>query len=41
MCLEIYELDLAHFLTAPGLVLQEGLKAAKVELDLLSDIDMI
>ena len=41
MCLEIYELDPARFLTAPGLVWQAALKNTKVKLDLLSDIDML
>ena len=40
MCLKIYELDLARFLTAPGLAWQATLKKAKVKLDLLTDIDM-
>ena len=41
MCLEIYELDLAKFLSAPGLAWQSALKKAKVKLDLLTDIDML
>ena len=41
MCLKIYELDLARFLTAPGLEWQATLKKAKVKLDLLTDIDML
>ena len=41
MCLKIYELDLARFLTAPGLAWQATLKKAKVKLDLLTDIDML
>ena len=40
-CIEIYKLDPAHFLAAPGLVWQECLKKTKVELELLTDIDMI
>ena len=40
-CLEIYELDLACFLTVPGLAWQAALKKAKVKLDLLTDIDGI
>ena len=32
MCLEIYELAPAHFLSAPGLVWQAGLEKAKVKL---------
>ena len=41
MCLKIYELDLARFLTAPGLAWPATLKKAKVKLDLLTDIDML
>ena len=41
MCLEIYELDPACFLTAPGLVWQAVLKKTKVKLDILTDIDML
>ena len=40
-CIEIYELDPAHFLSAPGLAWQVCLKKTKVELDLLTDIDML
>ena len=36
-CIEIYELDPAHFLTAPGLVWNACLKKNKVELELLTD----
>ena len=36
MCLEIYELDTACFLTAPGLACQAVLKKTKVKLDLLT-----
>ena len=35
MCLEIYELDLAKFLSAPGLIWQAALKKAKIKLALL------
>ena len=38
-CIEIYELDSGHFLSAPGLTLQACLK--KTELELLTDIDML
>ena len=41
MCLEIYELDLAKSISAPGLAWQTVLKKAKVKLDLLTDIDMV
>ena len=40
-CIEIYELDPAHFLSAPGLAWQACLKKTKVELELLIDIDML
>ena len=40
-CIEIYELDPAHFLSAPGLAWQACLKKAKVKLELLTDIDML
>ena len=38
---EIYELYPAHFLSAPGLAWQACLKKTKVELELLTDIDML
>ena len=41
MCREIYELDPAKFLSAPGLAWQAALKKTKVKLDLLTDIDML
>ena len=41
MGLEIYELDLAKFLLAPGLAWQAALKRTKVKVDLLTDIDML
>ena len=40
-CIEIYELDPAHFLPAPGLAWQACLKKTKVKLELLTDIDML
>ena len=40
-CIEIYKLDPAHFLPAPGLAWQACLKKIKVELELLTDIDML
>ena len=39
-CLEIYEFDPAHFLSAPGLAWQACLKKTQVELELLTDNDM-
>ena len=41
MCLRIYELDPARFLTASGLAWKAALKKIKVKLDLLTDIDML
>ena len=41
MCLEIYELDHSKCLLAPGLVQQQVLKKAKVELDLLTGIELL
>ena len=38
-CIEVYELDPAHFLSAPGLAWQACLEKTKVEL--LTDIDML
>ena len=40
-CIEIYGLDPAHFLSAPGLAWQACLKKTKVELELLTNIDML
>ena len=40
ICLEIYELDPAKFLSAPGLVWKAALKKTKVKLDLLNDINI-
>ena len=41
MCLEIYELYLAHFLSTAVLAWQAALKRGKVKLDLLTDIDVL
>ena len=41
ICIEIYELDLAHFLSAPGLAWQPCLKKTEVELELITDADML
>ena len=40
-CIEIYKLDPAHFLSAPGLPWQACLENTKVELELSTDIDML
>ena len=40
-CIEIHELDPAHFLYAPGLALQACLKKPEVKLELLTNIDML
>ena len=40
-CIEIYRVDPAHFLTAPGLAWQACLKKTEVELELLTDNDML
>ena len=40
-CIEIYELDPAHFLSAPGLAWQPCLKKTGVKLELLTDYDML
>ena len=40
-CLEIDELDPAHFLSAPGLSWKACLKKIKVELELLTDTDIL
>ena len=41
MCLKIYELDPALFLTATSLAWQIALKKIKVKLDLLTDMLMV
>ena len=41
MCLKEYELDPAHFLLLPGLAWQACLKKTNVELELLTDYDML
>ena len=41
MCLKIYKLDPAKFLSAPGLAWQAALKKTKVKLDRLTDINML
>ena len=41
MCIKVYELDPAHFSSAPGLAWQACLKKAKVKLEMLTDADML
>ena len=41
MCLEIHELDPAHFISASGLSLEVALNKNKLKLHLLTDIDML
>ncbi|XP_060527092.1 uncharacterized protein LOC132702478 isoform X2 [Cylas formicarius] len=41
VCLKTYGLDPSQFYTTPGLSWTSALKATKVELDLLTDVDMI
>ena len=41
MCLNIYQLDSAKSLSAPGLAWQAALKKTAVKLELLTDIDML
>ena len=40
-CIEIYELNPAHFLSAPGLAWQACLKKTGVKLELLINNDML
>ena len=41
MCLKVYELDPAHFLSLPGLAWQAYLKKTNIKLELLTDYDML
>ena len=41
ICLKVYKLDPAKFLSAPGLTWKAALKKTKVKLDLLTDIDTL
>ena len=41
MCIKEYELDPAHFLSLPGLAWQASLKKTNIELELLTDYDML
>ena len=40
-CLDVYELDHAHFLSASGLAWQVCLKKTEFDLKLLTDADML
>ena len=41
ICIENYSLDPAHYYTAPGLAWDAALKVTEVELELLSNMDML
>ena len=41
ICLRLYELDSAKFISAPGLAFYAALKKTAVKLDLLTDTDMV
>ena len=41
MCIKIYELDSAKFISAPGLAGQAALKKTKVKIDFSTDINML
>ena len=41
MCIKVYELDHAHFVSLPGLAWQACLKKTNIELELLTDYDML
>ena len=41
MCIKVYELNPAHFLSAPGLAWHSYLKQTRVKLELLTDVDML
>ena len=39
-CLEYYELDRCHYFSSPGLSWDAMIKMTKIELELISDVDM-
>ena len=41
MCIKVYEVDPAHFLSLPGLAWQACLEETNVKLELLTDYDML
>ena len=41
ICIEIYELDPAHFLSVPGVTWQTCLKKTEVKLELLTDVEIL
>ena len=41
MCIKVYELDPAHFLSAPGLAWQACINEPEIKLELLTDVDML
>ena len=41
MCIKVYKLDPAHFLSAPRLAWQACLKKTEVKLELLADVNML
>ena len=41
MCIKVYELDPAHFLSAPGFAWQASLKKTELELESITDHDML
>ena len=41
MCIKEYELNTAHFLSLPGLAWQAFLEKTNIELELLTDYDML
>ena len=41
MCIKVYELDPAHFLSTPGLAWEACFKKTDVELELMTDVDML